>query len=80
MFTPAFAVEAWSFAVTLGVPANSSNIAIISGVAAPAIHTFFLVIVLFLSNCDLLCLDRTLDGRARVKSTTPDRLPEAGEL
>jgi hypothetical protein len=46
MFASAFAAEGWSFAVTLGDPANSSSIAI-TGVAKPATHTFFLVIFLF---------------------------------
>jgi len=46
IFTSAFAAEGWSFAVTLGDPANSS-IAIIAGIAKPATHTLFLVIVVF---------------------------------
>ena len=45
--TSALAGEGWSFAVTLGDPANSSSIAIITGVAKPAINTLFLIIVLF---------------------------------
>jgi hypothetical protein len=47
IFTSAFAAEGWSFAVTLGDPANSSSIAIITGAAVPAIHTFLPVIFLF---------------------------------
>jgi hypothetical protein len=47
IFTSADAAEDWSFAVTLGDPANSSSTAIITGVAKLAIHTFFLVIFLF---------------------------------
>jgi hypothetical protein len=46
IFTAAFAAVGWSFAVTLGDPANNS-IAITSGVAKLANHTLFLVIVLF---------------------------------
>src|SRR5215470_4134286 len=45
--TSAFAAEGWSFAVALGDPTNSSNIAIITGVTRPANHTFILVISLF---------------------------------
>jgi hypothetical protein len=41
------AAEGWSFAVILGDPAISS-IAITTGAAIPAIHTFFFVIVYFL--------------------------------
>jgi hypothetical protein len=41
----AFAAEAWPFAATLRAPANISNIAIITGIAKPAIHIFFRVIV-----------------------------------
>jgi hypothetical protein len=47
IFTAAFAAEGWSLAVTLEDPASSSNIAITTGVATPANHTFVLVIVLF---------------------------------
>jgi hypothetical protein len=47
IFTAAFATEGWSLAVTLGDPANSSSIAIITGAATPATHILFLVIVLF---------------------------------
>jgi hypothetical protein len=47
IFTAAFAAEGWSFAVTLDDPANNSSIAITTGVAKLADHTFFLVIVSF---------------------------------
>ena len=47
IFTSALAAEGWSFAVTLGDPANSSSIAIINGVAKLAIHIFVFVILLF---------------------------------
>ena len=53
IFTAAFAAEGWSFAVTLGDPANNS-IAITTGIAKLANHTFFLVIVFFLSRFDFL--------------------------
>ena len=46
IFTSTLAADGWSFAVTLGVPASSS-IAIMTVVANPTIHTFFVVIVLF---------------------------------
>ena len=48
IFTAAFAAEGWSFALTLGNPANSSSIAIITGAATPATHICFFVIALFL--------------------------------
>jgi hypothetical protein len=47
IFTAAFAAEGSSFALTLGEPANSITIAITAGVATPATHIFFPVIVLF---------------------------------
>jgi hypothetical protein len=57
-FTSAVGAEGWSFALTRG-DANSSSTAIITGVSKLAIHTFFVVIVLFLSSLmfllDLLC-------------------------
>jgi hypothetical protein len=48
IFTAAIAAEEWSFAVTLGDPASSRSIAIITGAVKLATHTFFLFIVLFL--------------------------------
>src|SRR5437762_8116966 len=45
--------EDWSFAVTLGDPANSRTIAITTTPAKLATHTFLPVIVLFLSDFDL---------------------------
>jgi len=53
IFTSAFAAEGWSFAVTLGDPANSSTIAI-TAAAKLATHTLLPVIVLFLSRFDVL--------------------------
>jgi hypothetical protein len=45
--TVTFAAEGWSFALTLGEPTNSSSVANTTGVAKPAIHNLFFVIVLF---------------------------------
>jgi hypothetical protein len=42
-----FVAEGWLLAVTRDDPANSSSIAIITGIATPAIRTFFFVICLF---------------------------------
>jgi hypothetical protein len=47
IFTAALAAEAWSFAFALRDPATSSNVAIITGAAKPAIHALFRVIFLF---------------------------------
>jgi hypothetical protein len=46
-FTATFAVEGWSLAVTRDDPANSSSIAIITGITTLAIRTCFFVICLF---------------------------------
>jgi hypothetical protein len=46
-FPAALSAAGWSFALTLADPASNSSIAIITGVAKLANHTFFLVIVLF---------------------------------
>jgi hypothetical protein len=54
IFISAFAAEGWSFAVTFGDPANSSAIAVITTAAKLAAHTCLPVIVVFLSNVDLL--------------------------
>src|SRR5260370_21870345 len=67
IFTSVFAAEGWAFAVTLGDPANSSTIAIITAAVKLANHTFLPVIVLFLSRFDVLaysflCSDRFLVG------------------
>jgi hypothetical protein len=43
----AFAAEGWSFAATLRAPAKISDIAIITGIAKPAIHIFFRDILFF---------------------------------
>jgi hypothetical protein len=48
ILTVAFAAEEWSFALTLGDPASSRSIAIITGTVKLATHTLFLFIVLFL--------------------------------
>jgi hypothetical protein len=52
ILTVAFTAEAWSLplALTLGDPANSSSIAIISGAATPVNLTLFFVIFCFLSS------------------------------
>jgi hypothetical protein len=47
MFTAAFAVEGWSFAVTLGDPATSSTIAMAIEAVKLATQTLFRFIVLF---------------------------------
>src|SRR5215470_7315948 len=48
--TSAFVPVGWSFAVTLGDSANSSNIAIITGVTRLAIHILLFLIFCFLSS------------------------------
>jgi len=48
IFTATFAAEGWSFALTLGDPANSSSMAITTGVAKPATHNLFFVLSCFL--------------------------------
>jgi hypothetical protein len=48
IFTAATAVEEWSFALTLGDPASSRRIAIITGAVKLATHTIFLFMILFL--------------------------------
>jgi hypothetical protein len=47
IFTVTFAAEGWSFALTLDDPANSSSIAINTGITTPAIHAFGFVTCLF---------------------------------
>src|SRR2546430_17447585 len=68
IFTSAFAADGWSFAVTLGDPASSS-IAIMTGTAKPAIHTFFVVIVLFPLSSFIFLLDLHLSGPDLYRST-----------
>jgi hypothetical protein len=51
--TSAFAAEDGAFAVTLGVPASRSTIAVIVAAAKLATHRLLPVIVLSLSNFDL---------------------------
>src|SRR5260370_29293528 len=64
IFTSVFAAEGWAFAVTLGDPANSSTIAIITAAVKLANHTF--LPVMFCSFRDLMflpivsCSDRIL--------------------
>jgi hypothetical protein len=47
MFTAAFAAEGWSLAVTVGDPATSSTIAMITEAVKLATQTLFRFIVLF---------------------------------
>jgi uncharacterized membrane protein YqhA len=53
MFTTAFAAVGWSFAVTLGDPANSNTTAMISEAVKLAIHALFLFMVSFPFQFDI---------------------------
>jgi hypothetical protein len=52
----AFATAGWSFALTLGETANNSSIPISTGIATPATHILFLVIVLIPFYVDVRAL------------------------
>jgi hypothetical protein len=56
IFTVAFATAGWSFALTLGETANNSSIPISTGIATPATHILFLVIVLIPFYVDVRAL------------------------